>query len=859
MPTFDKQAALDAGYSKDEIANNLANMSGFDVEGARKFYSDDEIIDKLSSSVSAAVKPAGYEKHREAVSDKYDKSVGGLDYIKNSLKKGAGDVAGLVGTIASSLRPGQDAFIPGGYSGLARGQADSALSADRSMKPPDDLTRYAGAVAEFAVPTLVTGPAIVGRAAHKGLAAAGEAVASITGGVGSEAGGDIAEAVGAPRAVGSAIGGVAGGITGPSLTTGASKLLSSKNNVSSAVASKRGQEIKGLVDATDGAYKNIDDSFSVGKDIEEITGIPFTPTLAGRSLSDQVSNLEKEVLGRSAGPAEKAITTQNKNLAAVRSFSDISFPEASSTLKQAARETTYKAQKRIDAAVDDLAAKSKSTADSVEGVLPQQAGEGLDALRLSAKATEKARLDEKIDDIYALAKTKKVTDSMDDVLQSVYSIAGKDKNAYQNMPPVFSKIIDRYADAGDKPLASFEEIHSLYRETNKQLAASVSTGKSDSVYLLGQLKTTLNKKLKNFESEKYGMIGKAFKEWNSEYKEFAKSFYEGVGGRMHANTKYGQLLPKEKIVEKFFTPTGMDDFAKIYKNDPSAVQLLEDGVLSKFHDYTFRDGAIDPALAETFLRRNRAALEKIPSLNKKLSDVKLASEAILEKNKRLLEARAAINDGLLSKVANTDDPIKFIEQAFTDRKTLSTLMNTTEAGRKAVAHSMAHHLPKIAASKGLSVGEFLYANKKTVEPVLNRVGPNHYKNMETIAKAIDILNVGKPPLHPNLSSFGVDPIEALTNTSLASLVSQYRAVKLTRQSSEVHMATSMLGKFWVKMGSEKSRKFQEFLLTDPEAARDFAKAATVKFDKALSNRMSAHLISSGVRVSVDVNSDITEK
>ena len=566
-----------------------------------------------------------------------------------------------------------------------------------------------------------------------------------------------------------------------------------------------------------------------------------------------IQDIEKNVLGRDVMSAERAIDKHRRSMVSTRVFADKAFPEQEQTLKSAAFKSVNEANKKVDSAIDAIAAEQKVLSESLEGTLPQEVGQNLDRIRIWSKSAEKARLDKQIDDVYTLADKNGVKFHVEPLQNKVASIIGSDKNRYQDLPPIFSKILDQTGEA-----TSFKSFHSLWRETNKQLAAAVRAKDSKNIYFLSSLKDELTQNLNSVKGEKYGAFGREFSKWNNDYSKYAEAFYEGVGGKMHASTKYGELLKKEDIVGKFFTETGMDNFAKIYKNDPVVLQLLEDGILNKFHKSVVTDGIIDHAKANAFIKRNEGALNKIPSLKGKLSDAEKAAEAVTDRAARIQAAKTDLNENILAKIAKTDNPTAFIDQAFTDRKALAQIMQTTEVGRKAALNAMAHRLPQIAANKGLSVGEYLFANKDNIKPVLDRISPNHYKNMTTIANAIDMLNVGKPPLHPNLNSFNVDPIEALTNTSLASFVSQYRATVITRQSSPTHMATSMLGKFWIKLGSEKSKQFQEFLLTNPDAARDFAKAANVKYNKALSNSLKKHYAASGVRIATQDVEDSQE-
>lgn len=834
----------------------------------------------------------GARQHlEETKAEKFDPTVGTGEYLKNKFKRGIVEgvinLPGYAVDLAQLPARGLGALgVPGfekayneedwmSASKMTREFGNELLGVDQNMKPPSNLARYGGGVAEFAGAGVVPSGLVVGTARKVVPAVATETAATVGGGLGSVAGGDTAEALGLPRFAGELVGGITGATGASSLPGAISKGKGAIQGQRAAQANKAAKEIQGVV-AAEKADGKIEESFKVADDIQKETGLPFTPTLAGRTESDIIADLEQEVLGRNIQSAERALANQDRNLVALEKFKDASFPKNDVSIERAASSKILNVSNKIDEAANKLAAMSDDLANRMRGRPQQAVGEELDSLRANIKAGRKASLSQEIDDIYKSAAN--VKDDMSDIVGTVKKIAGDDVNAYQRMPPVFGQIFDKYIkkaevdkspivdakgkqirpDSVKSPTASFEEIHSLYKETNRQLAAAGRTvDGAQQAHYLKQLKGALERKLAKFEGEEYGDLGKRFKMFNRRYAEtYAKPFKEGVGGRMSASGKYGKILNKEFVVKKFFTPSGLDDFARIYGDDPSAMALLKNGILDLFAKSVgiTKSGQLDPKLAANFVKTHAEALNKLPALKKELNDASSAMEAIIQRNAKLLDAKNKIESGLLAKVANTNDLDGLVAKVLTDRKALIQLLSVSHTARPAVINKIVQMIPSVANKNSMSVFEFISKNESTLKVLMDRYGKDHFSNIKTIAKAMDIMASSKPPLHPALTQFNTDPIQAWTGTTGPSLLSQYRATQITRQSSPTHMASSVLMRFWMKLKGEDAKKMQEYLLTSPDAARDFNAALKAEGGQ-LQNRLRAHAVAAGVRSALAADDD----
>ena len=834
---------------------------------------------QLSKDLSNKDNPVQSEAPK---SKEYDTKTSAKDFMLEKVKRGLVGNLSLFGMAADLSQlparllgragvPGLDqAAKEGLMSATAKSVAagDAMLGTDRGMLPPDVETKYAGNVAEFGTAGLIPSSAVIGLAAKKAPAIAGEIAATVGGGLASQLGGDIAESGGHNRALGEIPAAILG--AGSAMGIAAStKLGGIKSKAENAVTNRAGKQISEMVRA-EKAQPAIEESLKVAKHIEDVTGVPFEPTLAGRTRSGTIGDLENQVLGRNMGAAERSIEKHNANTAAVQSFMDAAIPSGKTQqMQRSAGSAVAKATSNLDTAAAKLAAERGEIGKTLVGKSEQEVGGELDKIATANMKAVKAESSAAITKLYTEAKDKNITANMDDVFDLVKKIKDKEGNAFQTMPPVFRDISERFLKTRDselvsitgKPLSelksepvSFEELHSLWRQTNKELrVASKSAENQNQAHYLNQLKGALESKVKSIENGS-GDFSNKFKQWNTDYKsKYVEPFREGIGGRIAGKGRYGDIIEKEDIASKFFSPTGIDDFNKIYGKDPVAKQLLEDGILYKFSRSPAigLTGEINPQTTARFMRDNQEVLNKLPELKARLSDSTKATEALLERGARIEKAKTDLSRGILAQIAKAPDSKldDVIVKALSDPKQFRMLMTTGEEGRKAVVRALTTSIPAAASKDGMLISEYLAKNGASIKPILNAYGKDHYKNVKTVMDATDMLERGMPPKHPALTQFSVDPIAAVTGTTLPSLHAQYRAVSQGRL-GEQNMAASVLTKFWMKSIGNKAQNMQEYILTNPAAAKDFAAATKATKSQHLSNKISYHALAAGVRSTI---------
>lgn len=816
---------------------------------------------------------ARFGKVEEAPAEsKFDPNTSNVRYQLGRAAKGIGGLLSLPaqGVEALSKAP---LYVPGSMAARIAGllmpsgeetarRISEGLGYDPKLKAPSRAAEIGGGVSEFAGAGAITGPGIVRAAAHKIPAIVAEIGSTIGGGVGSEVGG--------------LPGAIAGSILGfktPMLFSKSSALVEGAIPwLKSKAAVQAPKSLTQAIEAHPEAAKNVALAEQTTANLAGLGAPGFRPTLAGQTGSPGIVAREEQIAASSAEDLSRYTARQTENAALVQKAKETAFP-GGGDIQRTAQNLTRSVTGKLELQLDNITRMRDRVAQQLANRPQQAMGDQLNALRDKAQEVARGIKTQKIEDVYATADKLKISEPMDDVLAVVREVGGSDKNIFQNMPPVYGKIINRYAtkepeltgraidpelmaakaaETEPKP-ASFKELHSLWREANTQLGTAMRAGDSQAQYYIQQVRDALKSKLDKFEAGGFGEVTDKFRDFNNFYAtKYAPAFKEGVGGKMGATNRYGELLKPEDVVSKFFTPSGLDDFNLIYGGNKEAQTALADGVVGLFRQAAVKGGKVDRRSAQTFIRANSEALDKLPDVKAILSKPVAATEALLEQGARVREKISDFNESTLAKIAKTENVDGLLDKAFTDRRTMMQLVTLGgqggEAASKAVARGIADHVSVAAQKAKVDPLTFVTQNEKLLGPALNRLGPNHLNNLKTIAAAKTIL--GRTEIPSGVGANRIkDFLEEVTGTGAPSMISMGRATLITRQSSPIYMLSNILAKYGVKLRAGNEEKLMREAIYNPEVAALWAKAAKrVPFTMGDSNKLLNHFASAGLRI-----------
>lgn len=798
---------------------------------------------------------------------KYDPSTSTSRYL---LSRAAGGFGGLAAIPATAMEVARNAppmtpfglaarLLPAQSGQDVQRRIGGLLGHDPSMKAPDRATEIAGGVAEFAGAGALPSAGIIRGAVHKLPALAAEVGSTIGGGVGSEV-------AGLPGAI---VGSLVGGQTplayskAKSLIGGAVPWLRAK------AESTAPMELNEALRAHPTSGVNAQAAAETSDQLRAMGAGEFRPTLGQTTGAPGIVAREQQISRSSPEDLGRYVQRASENQGVLYRAQEAAFPEGRG-VQRVAETVNRSVTANLESRLDNINRMRESAAARLVGKPQQEYGEMLDSLRSQAQDTARKIVSNKRDDVYAAGAS--IREPMDDVLATVRKIGGADENIFQNMPPIYGRVVREYgrkeaeltgravdpdlmaasaAAKAPKP-ASFQEIHSLWREANTQYATAQRAGDSQAAYYVNQVRDALKAKLDKFEQGGFGDLTEKFRDFNRFYAtKYAPAFKEGVGGRMGATGRYGDVLKPEDVVSKFFTPSGIDDFNLIYSSNPQAQAALMDGVIGLFRQSAIKGGKIDRVAAQNFMRTNAETLEKLPDVRAILSNPVSVNEALLEQASRVKLNRSEFNKSAVAKIANTDNPEALIDKAIGDRGAMIQLVALASRGgqsaRNDLARMIAERVPVAAERAGVDPISYVVRNEASLRPAMDTLGKGHFDNLKTIMGGRTIMGRTTVPSTVTAKEIG-DVVEQITGSSPRTIWAQSANTAAGRQ-SPVSAALHLASRFGIKMRAKNVDDLMREAIYNPEMAGIWANLAKGKpLTIPQSNSLLSHLASAGLRI-----------
>jgi len=437
---------------------------------------------------------------------------------------------------------------------------------------------------------------------------------------------------------------------------------------------------------------------------------------------------------------------------------------------------------------------------------PEEAGAALRELYWNKRQGAKAILDEQLTGkggVYQTAKQLGVTADMGDVRDLVKKIAADDPNTFQNMPPVFSKVLKEYPETtaattvrtavtpqgAAKPLykstvvpgeagkdtASFEELHSLAKQVGRERLDAVTAQDMTKAHYLGQVKDLLEGKVKGFEGPEYGKVGEQLSKYNKDYAQYAHTFREGLGGQLAKRTKNGISTDDSEIVDKLILQSGnkskgVRDFVELYGDGPEAKELLHNGLLDSYSRYVMKDGVFDAKAAQRWVDGHSKALEQLPETKGYFQNAAKVAKDLNFRQKQLQAERKLIDKGVLAKIANGTNPEKVINSALQDPEVMRVLVQSAKLHKaeSPLARAFADHVGEQADPMG-----YLLEHQNALKPVMETLKPGHWDNLMVIAKGQAVARRATAPKELEIAQ-EKDPLHKRIGTSVPGMISIVR-------------------------------------------------------------------------------------
>lgn len=445
---------------------------------------------------------------------------------------------------------------------------------------------------------------------------------------------------------------------------------------------------------------------------------------------------------------------------------------------------------------------------------------------------------------------------MSEVVNYVKQRFGTDAATYQrpDMPSVFRQIYEKHIAQESDGVTSFNEFRSLMKEAAKD--QRLSKGRADfAPGYLKELNDQLRTQLDTFANS--GDVPAEFsgrlKAINSSYRQEVVDIYKkGVVGRLRQEGRFGEAVKDEDIVSKqFFKPnsaagsaTAMQDYMRMFGNDPNAAKLLEEGVLNVLTGPTgvLKDGLVDAAKVKAFRDKYKNAISQNPLLAKRLDTVGSISELIAEKNARMQASLKQFNESAFATIIGKN-PDEAIAAAIKnpDEMTRIVSLAKTERSKLGLVSGLAKHIYKQKDPYA-----FLKENEKTLQPLFNALGPGHWKNVVDIAEANDLL-ARNPAAQRVVGHREWDWLQRISGISTSAAGQRVRAVRHGRSSLPTE-ATSVAVELLSKRAQRQYRDAMESAIFNPDLANTIASITRMpSISSTQMNDIKRHLLSAGLR------------
>jgi hypothetical protein len=543
-----------------------------------------------------------------------------------------------------------------------------------------------------------------------------------------------------------------------------------------------------------------------------------------------------------------------RNIAAINKFKQSSFPGSDVPVNLGA-------QAKMNADRGMFLSDLKRTEDQLQSLADRYnrsvdksaVGEELRDLYFVKKGEAKEVLNKQINDVYATADKMDVKADMGLTRDLVRGVMAQEGNTFQEMPSVFRKILAEFGGeakaatavqsrgsvvpirrTGIQPTAqqeaateaSFEKLHSLYKEANRNWADAVTAQRPDLAQKIDVVRKQLQKQVDTFAGPQYGMLGEKFGQFNQDYSAYAKTFREGAGGQLGKMTKNGFARDAEDIVDKTFLQTGdkakgLDDFFRVYGNDERAGQLLKDGIIDNFSRAAVKsDGTFNATGARNWLKKNDRAMQELPNLRAELTGVSDTGGMLINRQRELNAQRAVLDRTVMATAAKGQDPALLIQAGMRDPRMFKALLasSKTEESQASLARAIVDQV--VDQTNPL---EFLRKNEASLKPVMEKLGKDHWSNLQTIAKAEEIAGRVKAPSQVELGKIK-DVGSSTIGTSVPSLMAKVQNVQAGR-TSDMYQALDVGSRYVYKVRTEELQRLRQAALTDPDVASVMAKIA----------------------------------
>lgn len=787
------------------------------------------------------------------------------EYTADRFKRGMGNMYQLIPMASGSDFDAAKAF---GYEGLPH---------------PSPNARLLGGPAEFAGESIGALPFTIlgGQGLKVAPAAAVEAVSAISGGLGSEWLGEAFEDRKSGEFWGSLLGVTVAGTGGLGLNAMllANRGFKARKTIWDEMTRQR---IGKLLQTDNDEYlKNVQEARAISDRLNNEEGLGFN--LAQASDAPGIKNLLAIYEGHDPERMVKGIQKRKETETRIEAAQERLFPGSGLSVEEATKNIQKQRLGGIDERLDMVEQERGALAalyDRDTTKSPEAIGDALRKRKIAREEIARNKFSQEYNGLYMVADQDGVSVDVSDISDWLRNLYKQDETYFQK-PDLSPSIKRAYATFGKSvepelppathigaflerqqqknaaqeaaTTSSFQKFHSLWNLVNEEYRAMRRAGGQGVDYaIVSHLRTMMREHIDKLEASGTE-VGNMFKDINARYKsEYIDIFKKGSGGKITQENKFGYTTKAEDIVNTIFfredKTAALDDFLRIYGDDPQAIGLLEAGVMDKFAKEAFSDQVIDPNKVNTFMKKYRLLLDKMPGVKAKLMDAQGRNSALVDRANSIRAERDVLIQDKLSKVIDSKDVPGVMRYLLSDDGMIHFDRYAAMAINGGAGRDFAHMVARTISERPDRF-EFLMKNEKKFRPVMERIKRGHWQNLKDIVRAWDIADRVRKVESAHID-VTTDPGQKHLGVSLDSLFSRVRAAQEGR-SSIAQMYAHIAGKWLTKFGRDTLFEATERAMFDPDLAGTLARVLKAspleKSNPSLEKAYLFHITNAGIR------------
>jgi len=385
------------------------------------------------------------------------------------------------------------------------------------------------------------------------------------------------------------------------------------------------------------------------------------------------------------------------------------------------------------------------------------------------------------------------------------------------MPEIYKKII---RDKGEN--TTFNDIKAIRERISDDIINTQGAATPNRKKL--RVLMMMRKDIDNFLDDIGAELGEQYRQFRQAYfDEYITPFESGAVFK--AKNKDGTGFYRtsdEKVAELFLdNPSAAKQYYSIFKDDPAMMKNIEAATLDDLKRTVMDDGIINPGKMQAWLKRKGEALEQLPGINEKVSDITQANNALIQREKELVARRHKIENLSLSKQLD-----KYGKYEITSDKIIDDALQ--KPGKMAQLNSFIKHDPD--ALQALKRTVWLKTVQGSSEDVIKNISQNgksllilfgkqHLRDMADISQMKYLSELIKPPsgkpLTGNELPEALKRLESITGMKIPQFGTRIYALKSGRVPTSYLALEAMAGTLR-QYGIRHSEKIWKEALYDPE-------------------------------------------